>query len=67
MKKYRRILSIILSLVMVLMTNTSVYATSNEQNLDTQILHEEGVYSIDPENIIDALSIEDLESQNCIE
>ena len=64
MKKYRRILSIILSLVMVLMTNTSVYATSNEQNLDTQILHEEGVYSIDPENIIDALSIEDLESQN---
>lgn len=67
MKKYRRILSIILSFVMVLMTNTSVYATSNEQNLDTQILHEEGVYSIDPENIIDALSIEDLESQNCIE
>lgn len=67
MKKYRRILSIILSLVMVLMTSTSVYATSNEQNLDTQILHEEGVYSIDPENIIDALSIEDLESQNCIE
>ncbi len=67
MKKYRRMLGILLSLVMVLMANTSVYATLNEHNLGTQILHEEGVYSIDPENIIDALSIEDLERQNCIE
>ena len=67
MKKYKRILSIFLTLVMVLTAHTSVYATSDNQNLDTQVLHEEGVYIIEPEDVIDALSLEELESQKCIE
>ena len=67
MKKTRRILSIILSLVMMLMATGNVYATTNEQLLPSDHDHHNvGVYSIDPESLIDALSLEELESKNCI-
>lgn len=66
MKKYQRFLCISISLAMILGINTGAYATSFPMT-DTCSLHEDGVYIVDPENVIDALSLEDLENQNCVE